>query len=122
MSIRLKIALLLSVGAAAVLWHREILRAVRAWGEAMNRLFQTDLEAYTAEDPTLSLVPRQNTQTTAAPAPTQTRQAERIERAREHLKVAEGDVPFGAIWHWVRRSPVRRAIHRNGRHSQRSAS
>lgn len=120
MSIRLKIALLLSVGAAAALWHREILRAVRAWGEAMNRLFQTDLEAYTAEDPTLSLVPRQNTQTAATPAPT--RQMERIERAREHLKTPESAVPFGAFWNWVRRSPVRRAIHRNGRHSQRSAS
>jgi hypothetical protein len=120
MNIRLKIALLLSVGAAAVLWHREILRAVRAWGEAMNRLFQTDLEAYAAEDPTLSLVPRPTMQPTAAPAPT--RQTERIGRARAQLQTPEGAVPFGAFWNWVRRTPVRRAIHRNGRHSQRSAS
>lgn len=122
MRIRLKIALLLGMGAAAVLWHRELLRAIRAWGEAMERIFQTDLEAYPAEDPTLNLVPRQNLQTTAAPVSMPTRQTERIERARKQLKTTKGEVPFGAIWHWVRRSPVRRAIHRNGRHSHRSAS
>lgn len=110
MRMRLWIALLLGLVAAAVLWHRDILRLLRAWGRGLNTLLQTNLDAYPVEDPTWTIAER--AQTSAE------RQAERIERTKRQLgNPADTSIPFGVIWNWVRRSHVRRAVQRNGHES-----
>jgi hypothetical protein len=108
MSTRLRIILLLGVATIGFLSRRELLRLIVAWGEALNRLLQTDLDTYPVEDPSWTIVER--------PTTSAERRALRLERTKRHLNDPTGTpMPFGAIWNWVRRSPVRRAIHRNRR-------
>lgn len=108
MSTRLRIILLLGVATVVFLSRREILRLIVAWGQALNRLLQTDLDVYPVEDPSWSIV--QRTHTSAE------QRALRLERVKRHLNDPQGiAIPFGTIWNWVRRSPVRRAIYRSGR-------
>lgn len=116
MSVRLRLALLLGAVAAAVLWRREILRVLRAWEQRLERLFQTELEAYPTEDPTWTIAER--------PYTNADRQAARFARTKRQMREQTGaELPFGAIWNWVRRSPYRREVHRNGhQHAEQTAS
>src|SRR5215213_6062181 len=116
MSTRLRIILLLGVATVGFLSRRGMLRLIFAWGEALNRLLQTDLDTYPVEDPSWTIVERL---TTSAE-----RRALRRERIKRRLTdPTDTPIPFGAIWNWVRRSPVRHAIHRSRREAvHRTAS